>query len=293
MTTEPRLADGPPGELAGPTVDFTPGTDVPQVRLRLRFAKLGRVRFTSHRDVARMWERALRRTRVPVAWSGGFSPRLQVSFGLALPTGCESLGEYLDLRIDANAHEFDQVEDAPPGEECSADTGLDSLAGQLSEALPAGMSVQGIGRVAPSTSSLQQEVTSCIWELEVLGLAADELAVRVGHVLDSPSVVIGRVRKGRHVQDDLRPAIRSLELLERSHDAASSDYCLLLNAELATQPRGVRPAELIEGLGAGTVLARARRTHQWIERDGRKFEPLAMHRTGSPAVAQHAPERAL
>src|SRR6059036_543842 len=61
-----------------------------EMRVRVRFNKLGKVRWTSHRDVARMWERAFRRARLPVAYTGGFSPRPKVSFGLALPTGCES-----------------------------------------------------------------------------------------------------------------------------------------------------------------------------------------------------------
>jgi radical SAM-linked protein len=69
-------------------------------RLRFRYAKLGKIRFTSQRDVARMWERALRRSGLPVAWSEGFSPRPLLSFGLALPTGAESLAEYLDARLE-------------------------------------------------------------------------------------------------------------------------------------------------------------------------------------------------
>ena len=72
-------------------------------RLRLRFTKTGKVRFTSHRDVARMWERALRRSQLPVAYSQGFVPHPLVSFGLALPTGCESRGEYLDVRLEGAA----------------------------------------------------------------------------------------------------------------------------------------------------------------------------------------------
>ena len=63
-------------------------------RVRIRFAKLGKIRWTSHRDVARMWERAFRRVQLPVAYSAGFSPRPRVSFGLALPTGYESVAEY-------------------------------------------------------------------------------------------------------------------------------------------------------------------------------------------------------
>ena len=55
------------------------------MRLRVRFQKLGKVRWTSHRDVARMWERACRRVQLPLAWTAGFSPRPKLSFGLALP----------------------------------------------------------------------------------------------------------------------------------------------------------------------------------------------------------------
>ena len=66
-------------------------------RLRVRFSKFGKVRFTYHRDVARIWERSLRRGDVAVAYTEGFSPRPKLSFGLALSTGYESYGEYLDV----------------------------------------------------------------------------------------------------------------------------------------------------------------------------------------------------
>ena len=69
------------------------------MRLRVRFTKLGKVRYTSHRDVARIWERAIRRVGLPVVYTEGFSPRPKVSFGLALPTGYESVGEYLDISV--------------------------------------------------------------------------------------------------------------------------------------------------------------------------------------------------
>ena len=135
-------------------------------RLRLRFSKEGKIRFTSHRDVARMWERALRRSGLPVAYSEGFVPHPLVSFGLALPTGCESYGEYLDLRL----------EPAAPGEGPVA-----GLPGVLSDLLPEGIEVQVAALVDDTEGSLQQEVGSCDWELEVLGVPGEELAERVEH----------------------------------------------------------------------------------------------------------------
>lgn len=230
--------------------------------LRFRYTKLGKIRFTSQRDVARMWERAFRRIGLPVAWSGGFSPRPLLSFGLALPTGAESLGEYLDVRLD---------------EELGADLGELSL--RLSALLPEGLAVQAAAFVDDDESSLQQEVSSCCWDLEVFGLPLNELAARVERLLDAPSVVVRRIRKGRPVEDDLRPAVRTLTVLPTGGPWQ-------LRAEVATQPRGVRPGELLEGLGAGLELARARRRHQWIERNGTRWEPLEV--PGAP----HAQERA-
>src|ERR1700722_12499149 len=144
-------------------------------RVRFRFSKLGKVRFTSHRDVARMWERALRRGRVPVALSQGFSPHPLLSFGLALPTGCESMGESLDARLDEAA--FDP----------SAVAGLPEL---LSDLLPEGMEVQAAAAISMAEGSLQQEVASCDWELEVLEVVGEMLQERIEQVLGAPSLTV-------------------------------------------------------------------------------------------------------
>ena len=69
------------------------------MRVRIRFHKKGKVRFTSHRDVARIWERALRKAEGAVSYSQGFSPRPKLAVGLALSTGHESEAEFLDLEL--------------------------------------------------------------------------------------------------------------------------------------------------------------------------------------------------
>jgi radical SAM-linked protein len=249
---------------------------------------VGKIRFTSHRDVARMWERALRRSGLPVARSQGFNPRPLVAFGLALPTGCESLAEYLDVTL---APADDEPSAAQPWGDIYPDLG--SLGAALSEFLPDGIDVVALAGLPSDASSLQQEVSSCSWELEVQGVTASELVGRVERLLDAPSVSVQRERKGRQFDDDLRPSVRSLALFEPLEGIVTLDgSSSWLRAETATRPRGVRPRELVEVLGTDVVLARARRTQQWIERDGDRWEPLSLDDFGRAVIASHAMERA-
>lgn len=230
------------------------------MRVRLRFSKLGKVRWTSHRDVARMWERAVRRTGLRLAYTEGFSPRPKVSFGLALPTGAESDAEYLDIEL-ADGEQPDVA----------------ALPGRLSPALPVGIDVLAAA-VVEEKGSLQEIVTSTRWELSAATAGAD-LGQRVAQALAAESLLVTRERKGQSTVDDVRAQILSLELLDAG----------VLACELATGGRGLRPAELLGALDPGLEPTRVRRTHQWIQRDGAKWEPLPL--PASATAAPHA-ERA-
>src|SRR3954470_582253 len=118
------------------------GDTSPRMKVRIRFSKLGKIRFTSHRDVARIWERALRRATVPVAYTEGFSPHPKLSFGLALSTGHESLGEYLDIEL-------------------TEPLDTEDLKARLDPCLPIGIDVQEAAEIESGTPSLQQAVVCC------------------------------------------------------------------------------------------------------------------------------------
>lgn len=232
------------------------------MRARFRFSKVGKVRWTSHRDVARMWERAFRRAQLELAYTQGFSPRPRVSFGLALPTGAESVAEYLDIDL---------------AEGVTAD--LEALPGRLSDALPFGVDVLAAVPVADGAASLQHEVTSCSWAVETSGIPPDELADRVAAALASDSLVISRERKGQRSDQDVRPGILACTVIGTT-----------VQAELAAQPRALRPSELLVALGGGLDEVQVRRTSQWIERDGAREEPipLPLDATAAPHVIGRA-----
>ena len=226
------------------------------MRIRVRFTKTGKIRWTSHRDLARVWERVIRRVGLPVAYSQGFSPHPKLHFGLALSTGHESLAEFIDIDLD------DESPAAP------TTTDLIALAPRLTAALPIGLHVTGIGVIPSSTTSLQQAVESCEWDIEIREVAPDLAAAAVGRVLAADMLTITRQRKGKDVTDDVRPCVLDFAVV------GPTDHGTQLHAHLATQPRGLRVSELLALLDPAWEEGLVRRTHQWTLIDGARVEPL-------------------
>jgi len=244
----------------------------PAPRVRVRFAKQGKVRFTSHRDLARIWERALRRAEIPIAYTEGFSPRPKLSFGLALSTGHESLGEYLDVAL-RDAQDLVAVERLP------------ALLGPV---LPAGIEVQSAVALPPGADSLQQVVTSCTWHIEVGDVTPPDAEVGVSRALAATELTVTRERKGQPVTDDVRPAIVDLRILGPVDEvvaplAPRTANGTALEAELATQPRGLRPAELIAAIDPTWVVARVTRIHQWTQAGGARHEVIDLGPAATPS----------
>jgi radical SAM-linked protein len=229
------------------------------MRIRLRYSKHGKVRFTSHRDVARIWERVLRRAELPLARTEGFSPRPKMHFGLALSTGHESLGEYLD--VDLREPEADEID-------------LGMLPERLSPLLPPGIEVEAVSVINRSDPSLQEAVTSCVWRIEVPGQSVDSLTSAVAAMLAADAIPVVRERKGKQVADDLRPGILHLSVLGSTPDDAPETGAVF-EAELATQPRSIRPAELLAAFDPPLPEGRVCRIFQWINEDGATREPLS------------------
>jgi radical SAM-linked protein len=230
------------------------------MKIRVRHTKLGKIRFTSHRDTARHWERAVRKAGVPLAYSAGFTPRPKMSFGLALPTGAESLAEYLDMEL------------AP---EAVADGDLDGLCARFGAALPMGYEVTHVVPREAGSASLQEDVVACTWWLTLEGVDATELDDAIAAVMASKELPVTRERKGQQSTDDVRPAILELSSggsIDLPYDDPRPHLC----AMLATNGRGLRPTELVAAmfpaLDPVDTAARVLRTQQWIERDGLRRE---------------------
>lgn len=226
------------------------------MKVRVRFTKVGKVRFLGNLDLVRNWERAVRRANLPVAYTGGFSPRPKLHYGLALPLGAESYAEYMDIDL------AERVE-------------LDGLAEALSDGMPPGIDVTDVGEVPANATALQAVVDHCTWEIDLVGTPLEELAATVQRVMESDEVLLTFERKKKSITENVRPALLDLSVEERREGAVT------LAASLATKPRSVRPSELLTCLGVGSDSARVRRIEQWMTQDGIAVPPIM---AGSEAV---------
>lgn len=243
-------------------------------RFRLAYSKLGKVRFLGHRDVARMWERTLRRAEVPVAMSAGFTPRARIAFGLALPTGAESLIELLDVLVELPVDHADR-----------SDSDIEHWRLQIDGALPEGFRLSHFEEIESHDISLQESVTASSW---LLLLDHDRVEEAVERVRCATSVLLERERKGEMHLDDIRPGILDIDIVEPGQlqwladiwpgDPLGSRSTPVVEALLTTSGRGIRPTELVKALcpegDPWDHLTRVLRTQQWIEKNGQRMNVL-------------------
>ena len=102
------------------------------------------------------------------------------------------------------------------------------------------------------------------------------------------SAVVTRYRKGAQVLDDIRPAVIALRVIDVEVSPVAG--VVWLEADLACQPRTLRPSEVLAALGPDLEERDVRRLHQWISRDGARWEPLGL--PSDATSAPHAWERA-
>ncbi len=246
------------------------------MRIRIRFHKKGKVRFTSHRDVARIWERAFRRAGITVAYSQGFSPRQKLSFGLALSTGHESEAEFLDVELVDDRYCDREVWEA--GGDASP---VAEVVEALNAALPVGIDVVAVAPIEKG-DSLQQAVVACTWSMDVDNIDRVDAEAWVADVLSRVEIVAERERKGKPVIEDLRPHVHALDV------TGATETGVRLTADLGTQPRALRPTELLAAVDPPLVARSVCRMNQWTSQGADREEPLTAPVAPAPPAKEPA-----
>lgn len=197
-------------------------------RFRIKYGKGPELRFISHLDLMRLWQRAVRRAGLPVAYSQGFTPHQKISFGPPLPLGMNSRGEYLDL----------QLEKPSQGD----------LAAALRRSMNQGISIIEARPLYKESQSLSSLVDAMEYEaswsgktLESLAGLVDDLAKRIK---SGASYTIRTTRKGEVVEADASRQILSLNIIDGNK----------LNIVIKVMDKGLKPLEIIQDLARTGTL---------------------------------------
>lgn len=209
-----RVPEGPPA--------------VPPVqKLRIRYAKRGRLRFSSTRDFQRALERALRRSGVPTAYSAGFHPHPKISYANAAPTGAASEAEYVEISV---------VERLDPS----------AVRDALDAALPEGLDVVEVAEAKPG--ALAALLQASLWRLEFAGLSAPELDAACARFVAEKTIEVTRTLKNGPRTFDARGAVIRLEV-----DADESG-CAILHMVVRHTTPAVRPDDVLTALRTAAGL---------------------------------------
>ena len=169
------------------------GEPVTTQHLLVRYAKRGKMRFASHLDVARAFERGVRRADLPIAYSTGFTPHPKISYAGGAPTGVASEAEYLSLTLTSR-------------------TEADDVRERLNAALPDGIDV--IAVTEDSGKLPASRLTASEWQIALPGLPADNVVPVVRKFLALTEAPVERLTSKGMRRMDARAAVVSLDVLD-------------------------------------------------------------------------------
>ncbi|MFC6153508.1 TIGR03936 family radical SAM-associated protein [Nocardioides yefusunii] len=190
----------------------------PVQRLRLRYAKRGRLRFTSHRDFSRAFERAVFRARLPMAYSSGFNPHPRISYAGAAPTGSASEAEYVEIGL---AKVLDPAE----------------VLALMDSSLPPGLDV--LECVESPGGALHDRLQASVWRLDLPG--AGDISAAVEAFLAAEVIEVERMTKKGMRTFDARDAVVALRTYVEGDDA-------VLETLIEHREPAVRPDDVIKAL---------------------------------------------
>jgi radical SAM-linked protein len=215
------------------------------VKVRIQFEKRGAIRFTSHKDVVRIFERAFAAAGAPVSFSEGFHPHMRMSFGPPLKTGWESLGEYMDVQLE---------------------TPMDGMAAAVNTKLPDGLRVTEVIPIDDRTPKLAVDIVAV--ELEAV--------IETEDVQNADVAAVHRALSSRIIPPPSaavsEPGLLGVDVIE-TQDAIRLRYKTTMdNGRIVTPDSLV--AATIGDPASFRVPVKVTRLAQYVSRDGRHISPI-------------------
>ena len=199
------------------------------MRALIRFGKKPRLRFISHLDLQRFFQRAVNRTGLPIAWSQGFNPHPVMSFGSALALGWTSEYEVIDIKL-------------------SAPMGRGRVEAAVRAALPEDLPVLEVRMIDDRHPAPMAQVRMSDYAIALTGADADRVYEQAAAFMARDSVMAVRKTKSGEREIDIRPlaiALRRTDdglygrLMLTERDTLKPDLLVKALADMA----GVAPPE--------------------------------------------------
>ncbi len=161
------------------------------MKYRIKFSKVGKIRFIGHLDLLKVFQRAIKRGKIPISYSKGFNPHQLMGFAIPLPLGMASVGEYLDVETS---------EEIPPEEIMSA----------LNNVMPEGIQILDVRKFTKSDRSCAAVLEAALYEI-LLDDKIIDFSEIIKNMFLQNSFEIEKISKRKTKIEDIKPDIFSLE----------------------------------------------------------------------------------
>jgi len=219
----------------------TPEEELPRQRVRLFYEKGEAIKFISHMDEFRMWERTIRRADLPLLYKQGFNPQPHMQFAAPLGVGITGVREPLDIIL------------SPPQP-------LGEVTDRIRAKLPPGVQVHSLEEMPLKTDTLQSRLIGADYTIIIYAdpdeIAEETIVKSIENFLEQETIWMERERKSRKYRYNIRPLI--FELSYQGYDAETEEHCIFARVQSRDGATG-RPDDLVKAMGLNAYARTLRR----------------------------------
>ena len=212
------------------------------MKIRIKFAKYGSMKFIGHLDVMRFFQKAIRRADIDIKYSAGFSPHQIMSFAAPLGVGIESTGEYLDIEVNSITSPL-EMKDA-----------LNKVMVEGMEILAVTVLPDDSKNAMASVAAAEYRITCHLYntgESSDDNITIDDLKKKLSDFYQSEHIFVTKTTKKSVLELDLKPGIYSLDILSPQEISVFADASFIITMFVNASSSGnIKPSMVLDAFCA-------------------------------------------
>ena len=208
------------------------------MKIRIKFAKYGSMKFIGHLDVMRFFQKSIRRADIDIKYSAGFSPHQIMSFAAPLGVGIESTGEYLDIEVNSITSPI-EMKDA------------------LNKVMVDGMEILAVTVLPDDSKNAMASVAAAEYWItchldntvksSLKNITIDDLKKKLSDFYQSEHIFVTKTTKKSVIELDLKPGIYSLDVLSPQDDSVSANDSFVITMLVNASSSGnIKPSMVLD-----------------------------------------------